>query len=91
MSRGLTIGEDRTGVLGVRGKEDLNILEYTNDLQQVRCLHASQKFRSHTHFLTFTCNQQTYFVDTPINQWIDYIQWRKKHPGFNYMSTLDKK
>ena len=91
MNRGLTIGEDRTGGLGVRGKGDSALLESTDNIQQVRGLCALQQYHSYTHFLTFTCNQKTHFGTAPIKQWIDDIQWHKKYPGFNDLSTLDQK
>lgn len=45
--------------------------ESVDNRQMVRNLCASQKNNTHSHFLTFTCNQKLHFGTAPIKSWVD--------------------
>ena len=51
LNRGLTVGEDKTGGLGVRGKEDTNLYQSIDNKQMVRNLCFSQKYHEWDFFL----------------------------------------
>jgi hypothetical protein len=56
LNRGLTIGEDKTGGLGLRGKGDSSLLESFDNKQMVCNLCMSQKYISWDHFLKMKTN-----------------------------------
>jgi predicted GIY-YIG superfamily endonuclease len=82
LNRGLTIGNDKTGGLGLRGKGDSSLLESVDNKQMVRNLCMSQKYVQWDHFLTHTCNMKTHFGTAPVKNWIDGNEWKKNFPGY---------
>ena len=61
IDRGLTIGEDKYGNLGVRGRNDSTLLGSMDSKQMVKNLCTSQKKIQWSFFLTFTANQSHHF------------------------------
>ena len=91
LNRGLTVGDDKTGGLGVRGKGDSSLLESVDNKQMVRNLCMSQKFIAWDHFLTHTCNMKTHFGTAPIKNWLDADEWKDHYPGFHDLENDEKK
>ena len=82
LNRGLTIGEDKKGGLGLRCKGDSSLLESVDNKEMVRNLCISQKYVGWDHFLTHTCNMKTHFGTAPIKDWLDSDEWKDYYPGF---------
>ena len=82
LNRGLTVGDDRSGGLCVRGQKDHSLLASVDNKQMVRNLCFSGKYIPWTHFLTFTCNQKNHFGTKPIKNWIDSEDWKSHYPNF---------
>ena len=82
LRRGLTVGEDKSGGLGLCGQGDSSMLESFDSKAMVRNLCASQSYHNMTHFLTFTCNMKRHFGTKPIKEWIDSDNWKKKFPDY---------
>ena len=74
-NRGLAVGGDAKGGLGLRGKGDSALLE-TIDKKMVRNLFFSQKYFSWGHLLAFTCSQSTYFGTASIKKCVDEGLWK---------------
>ena len=53
VNRGLTVGDDKTGGLALRGKGDSALLESVDNKEMVRKLCFSQKYHAWDHFLTY--------------------------------------
>ena len=62
LRRGLTVGDDKTGGLGLRGKGDSTLLESFDSKAMVRNLCSAQKYHKATHFCTNTCNMKKHLV-----------------------------
>ena len=90
LNRGLTVGEDKTGGLGLRGKGDSALLESIDNKQMVRNLCISQKYVKWDHFLTHTCNMKTHSGTKPIKDWIDGTEWTKNFKGYNKLIEAEK-
>jgi hypothetical protein len=85
----LTVGEDKNGGLGLRGKGDSALLESVDNKEMVRNLCFSQKYAPWDHFLTHICNMKTHFGTSPIKIWIDGNAWKDHFTGF-YNLELDE-
>ena len=66
MNLGLMVADDKLGGLDVRGKGHSALLELVHSKQMVRNLCVSQKYASWSHFLMYTCNQNTHFGKSSI-------------------------
>lgn len=76
LNRGLSTSNDNVGGLGLRGRNETNLLESFDSNQMVKNLCASQQYHHMDMFLTFTCNQRDHFGVRMIK--------REKHvPGFH--------
>ena len=91
LNRGLTVGDDKTGGLGLRGKGDSSLLESVDNKQMVRNLCMSQKYVQWDHFLTHTCNMKTHFGTAPVKNWMDGNEWKKNFPGYFNLEYDQKK
>ena len=74
----MTVDENKSGELGLRGTGDSSMLESFDSKAMVRNLCASQEYHTMSHFLTFTCNMKKHFGTKIIKQWIDSNEWQKK-------------
>ena len=61
LNTGLTVVEDKTYGIDVRGKGDSYLLGSIENLQIVRGLCASHKYHTSYHFLTYTGNHKNHF------------------------------
>ena len=90
LNRGLTVGEDKVGGLGMRGTKD-SALEGTIDSSYIcKGLCASQKYIKWSHFATYTDNQKKHFGTAPIREWIDRKGWSKSYPDYVLLPTHSK-
>ena len=87
---GLTIGNDKTGGLAVRGKGDSSLLQSVDNKEMVRNLCFSQKYHKWDHFLTFTCSMKTHFGTAPVKNWIDGEEWKQHYPGFYELDQIQQ-
>ena len=60
LNRGLYI-DNKTGNIVLRGKDDNALLDSVENKEIFRNLYFSQNYALWDHFLTYTCNQKTYF------------------------------
>ena len=90
LNRGLTVGDDKTGGLGLRGKGDTNLFHSIDNKQMVRNLCFSQKYHQWDYFLTFTCNQKNHFGTSPIKNWIDNKGWTSHYPDYSILEEDEK-
>ena len=91
VNRGLTVGEDKTGGLALRGKGDSALLESIDNKEMVRNLCFSQKYHAWDHFLTYTCSMKTHFGVAPIRNWLDSGEWKKHYEGFFVLDPVEQK
>ena len=91
INRGLTVGEDKTGGLALRGKGDSALLESVDNKEMVRNLCFSQRYHAWDHFLTFTCSMKTHFGTAPLQNWIDDGEWKKHYKGFYVLDPHEQK
>jgi predicted GIY-YIG superfamily endonuclease len=90
IQRGLTVGDDKKGGLGLRGKGDCGLLESFDSKAMVRNLCASQLYHNMDFFLTFTCNMKKHFGTKPIKDWLDSHDWEKKFLDFQDLDMKEK-
>ena len=90
VNRGLTVGEDKTGGLALRGKGDSALLESVDNKEMVRNLCFSQKYHAWDHFLTFTCSMKTHFGTSPLRTWLDNGSWKSYFEGFHVLNPLEQ-
>ena len=85
MNRGLTVGSDTLGGLGVRGGNDSGaaLLGSIDSNQMVKNLCASQRVHPSSFFCTYTCAQSEHFGTKILKQWIDGDEWKDLFPGYN--------
>ena len=83
LNRGLSTSNDNVGGLGLRGRNETNLLESFDSNQMVKNLCASQQYHHMDMFLTFTCNQRDHFGVRMIKRWLDSHEWEKHVPGFH--------
>jgi predicted GIY-YIG superfamily endonuclease len=83
INRGLTVGKEIYGNLGVRGNIDSTLLGSVDSKQMVKNLCTSQKYVKWDYFLTFTANQSCHFGLKPIRKWIENKGWASIYPGYN--------
>ena len=91
LNRGLTVGVDKTGGLGLRGKGDSSLLESVDNKQMVRNLCMSQKYIGWDHFLTYTCNMKTHFGTALVKNWIDGEEWKNIFPGYHDLESDEER
>ena len=91
LRRGLTVGDDKTGGLGLRGQGDSSMLESFDSKAMVRNLCASQSYHNMSHFLTFTCNMKRHFGTKQIKEWIDSECWKFLFPDYHHLDVTEKK
>lgn len=90
LQRGLTVGEDRTGGLGLRGKSDSCMSESLDSMGMVRKLCAAMFYHAMDYFLTFTCNQRNHFGTKPIKEYLDSGEWKKAIPFYEDLDLNEK-
>jgi predicted GIY-YIG superfamily endonuclease len=90
INRGLTVGKDKYGSLGVRGSNDSSLLGSVDSKQMVKNLCSSQKKVQWTHFLTFTSNHKMHFGIKTIREWLDYKGWQHTFPGYHNLNNNDQ-
>ena len=71
INKGLTVGKDKYGSLGVRNKNDSSLLGSIVSKQMVKNLCTSQKFIKWDYFLAFTASKSQHFGLKIIRQWIE--------------------
>lgn len=91
LRRGLTVGDDKTGGLGLRGQGDSSMLESFDSKAMVRNLCASQLYHNMSHFLTFTCNMKKHFGTKPIKEWLDSEMWKRFFFEYHDLDENEKK
>lgn len=91
LNRGLTVADDDTGGLKLRGKEDSCLTNSVDNKQMVRNLCMSQKYFRWDHFCTYTCNMKSHFGTAPIKNWIDSGEWKNHYPSFELLDSEEKK
>jgi predicted GIY-YIG superfamily endonuclease len=90
INRGLTVGKDKYGSLGVRGCNDSSLLGSVDSKQMVKNLCSSQKYVSWSYFLTFTANQSRHFGLKPIRSWLKRKGWQQTYNGYHDMNETDQ-
>ena len=91
LRRGLTVGDDKTGGLGLRGKGDSTLLESFDSKAMVRNLCSAQKYHKATHFCTNTCNMKKHFGTKPIKNWLDSNEWKNHFDGYFELDVNERK
>ena len=74
-----------------QGKGYSVVLKSVNNKYIVRTLYFSQKYVSWSHFLTYTCNQETNFGESPIKNWIDSGECKINHPNIYNLELNEKR
>ena len=85
LNRGLTVGDDSQGGLGIRGgkkESGAALLGSIDSSQMVKNLCASHKYHPMDYFITLTCNQLKHFGTSIIKEFIDSSDWHQYYTNF---------
>ena len=90
LNRGLTVDNEETNGIGVRGKADFTLFESLDSKKAAKSLCAGQSHHNYSLFLTFTCNQEKHFGVKMLRKHIQSEDWSKSIPHWENFSEDEK-